>query len=60
MRYIKKFNESNDIEVDPSKEYEFELAFEREFYQQYEPKTEVFNFWNNSFFSVKVSWSFCS
>jgi hypothetical protein len=24
------------------KEYEFELAFEREFYQQYEPKTEVF------------------
>ena len=24
------------------KEYEFELAFEREFYQQYEPKTELF------------------
>jgi hypothetical protein len=24
------------------KEYEFELAFERMFYQQYEPKTEVF------------------
>ena len=24
------------------KEYEIELAFEREFYQQYEPKTEVF------------------
>ncbi len=24
------------------KEYEFELSFEREFYQQYEPKTEVF------------------
>jgi hypothetical protein len=24
------------------KEYEFELAFERKFYQQYEPKTEVF------------------
>ena len=24
------------------KEYEFELAFEREYYQQYEPKTEVF------------------
>ena len=24
------------------KEYEFELAFEREYYQQYEPKTELF------------------
>ena len=24
------------------KEYEFELAFERKFYQQYEPKTELF------------------
>jgi hypothetical protein len=24
------------------KEYEFELAFEKDFYQKYEPKTEVF------------------
>jgi len=24
------------------KEYEFELAFERKYYQQYEPKTEIF------------------
>jgi hypothetical protein len=24
------------------KEYEFELAFERKYYHQYEPKTEIF------------------
>ena len=24
------------------KEYEFELDFERKYYQQYEPKTEIF------------------
>ena len=31
-----------NIGTKEQKEYEFELAFERKFYQQYEPKTEVF------------------
>ena len=31
-----------NIGTKQQKEFEFELAFERMFYQQYEPKTELF------------------